>query len=59
MSVNQETIRIQYGDCVTVLPLAAADAVGRAGGLDCKILMLLCADPALRESGEIACGKSP
>ena len=54
MSANQETIRIQYGDGVTVLPLAAAEAVGRASGLDCKILMLLCADPALRENGSIA-----
>lgn len=50
MSVNKETIRIQYGDGVTVLPLAAAEAVGRASGMECKILMLLCADPALKEN---------
>ena len=55
MPVNKETIRIQYGDGVTVLPLAAADAVGRASGLYCKILMLLCADPAYRENSAEAC----
>ena len=55
MPVSKETIRIRYGDGVTVLPLAAADAVGRASGLYCKILMLLCADSAYRENSTTAC----
>lgn len=41
-------IRILYGDEVTVLPLAAADAAERASGIDCKILMCLAADPAVK-----------
>ncbi|MBR2907989.1 MAG: DnaD domain protein [Clostridia bacterium] len=44
-------LRILYGDEVTVLPLAAADAAARASGLDCKILWCLAADPAAREGG--------
>lgn len=41
-------IKIQYGESVAVLPLAAVDAIGRASGLYCKVLILLSADPALR-----------
>lgn len=45
-------IRVLYGDAVTVLPMAAADAAERASGLDCKILMCLSADPAARSGAE-------
>ena len=49
---NQNEIRILYGDAVTVLPLKAADAAEGASGLDCKILMLISADPSLRIGGD-------
>ena len=49
---NHDEIRILYGDAVTVLPLKAADAAEGASGLDCKILMLISADPSLRVGGD-------
>lgn len=45
-------IRMLYGDAVTVLPCAAIDAMERAGGIDCKILMILASDAQYRKGDE-------
>ena len=49
-----KAIRICYGEAVTVLPMAAANAAERASGLDCKILMFLCADSDARSGNPAA-----
>ena len=49
-----KAIRICYGEAVTVLPMTAANAAERASGLDCKILMCLCADADARKGDPAA-----